>query len=61
MVKGIQKYMTQFATSRAIPSAVNNVAFKDRKVNRLLAGATGARTDEDIWNDKYNAYLKKAQ
>ena len=61
MVKGIQKYMTQFATSRAIPSAVNNVAFKDRKVNRLLAGATGARTDEDIWNDKYNAYLRKSQ
>lgn len=50
MAKSVAKYASDFFTSRGVPSFIKNLT-KDRPVDRLLFGAAGVRTNDQVIMD----------
>lgn len=58
--QGIQKYASQFFSSRGTPQFIQNL-LKNRPIERLFFGATGVETQEEVNQDKETAARKSAQ
>ncbi len=56
--KGIQKYASQFFTSRGSPQFIQNL-LKDRPIQRLFFGSTGVETTQQVSQDASKAALSK--